>query len=103
MRWEVRDKRHGNPFDAMATKGKQTRYLEAKGTETDGASVLVTDGEVRFARDHPGECVIGIASGIRFRADGTLDVTSGNLEIHDWDPETGSLTARTYTWKPPRK
>lgn len=63
----MEDTRYANPFDAVATKGRQTRYLEAKGTQGDGDSVLVTAGEVNFARLHAGECVIGIVPDIRFR------------------------------------
>ena len=103
MRWKVADTRRGNPFDAIATKGKQTRYLEAKGTETDGASVLVTPGEVKFARSHPGECVIGIVSGIKFLAGGALDSRSGKLATHDWDPDSGGLVPTAYTWAPPAR
>jgi hypothetical protein len=101
MKWKVKDTRRGNPFDAVATKGKQTRYLEAKGTETDGVSVLVTPGEVAHVRRHPGECVIGIVSGIRFLPDGSLDQRSGILATHDWDPDSGVLKPTAYTWAPP--
>ncbi len=101
-RWHVEDVRYGNPFDAKATKGKQVRYLEAKGTETDGKSVIVSKGEVDFAREHPGECVLGILSAIRFHGDGTLDETSGHLDVHPWDPGTGVLEATRFTWSPPQ-
>jgi hypothetical protein len=53
------------------TKGKQTRFLDAKGTETDGANVLLTPGEVRFATCHLGGGAIGIVSGILFQSDGS--------------------------------
>jgi len=101
-RWKVEDVRYGNSFDAKATKGKQVRYLEAKGTETDGKSVIVSKGEVNFARKNPSECVLGILSGIRFNADGTLDDTSGHLEIHPWDPDTGVLEPTRFNWSPPQ-
>ncbi len=97
--WTVKNTRYGNPYDAVATKGKRTRYLEAKGTETDGRSVLVTAGEVRWAEQHPGECVLGVVSGVRFDSSGRLDETSGTLTEHDWDPTTGVLRPRTYTWE----
>ena len=58
----------GNPFYAIATKGNRRLYLEAKGTETDGISVEVTAGEVRFACEHPGECVLGPEVGQRLRS-----------------------------------
>ena len=99
--WKVADTRRGNPFDAVATKGKKTRYLEAKGTERDDASILVTPREVRYARDHLGECVIGIVSGIRFQPDGALDPSSGTLATHNWDPDGGVLKPAGYTWAPP--
>lgn len=99
--WSVEDTRRGNPFDAMATKGRQVRYLEAKGTETDGRSVLVTKAEVEWARKHPGECVLGIVSDIRFRSDASLDETSGRLVVTPWEPDTGTLTATGYSWAPP--
>lgn len=95
----MHDTRYGNPFDAVATKAGSTRYLEAKGTETDGASVIVTAGEVEWARQHKGECVLGIVSGIRFVGD-ELDVGSGELTLHVWDPDTGVLTAKSYSWRP---
>lgn len=98
--WTVKDTRHGNPYDAVATKGKRTRYLEAKGTETDGRSVLVTAGEVRWAERHPGECALGVVSGVRFDSTGRLDETSGTLTEYDWDPTTGVLRPQTYRWTP---
>ena len=99
--WRTEDTRRGNPFDAVARRGQELLYLEAKGTETDGRSVLVTAGEVEWARSHPGECVLGIASGICFDAEGELDPNSGMLSIHDWNPDAGSLTPKSYSWCAP--
>jgi hypothetical protein len=95
----VKDRRLGNPFDAIATKAGVTIYLEAKGTETDGVSVFVTRGEVDWANDHSGQCVIGIVAGVQFDDHGLP--TGGNLEIHNWDPRAGSLKPTAYTWAPP--
>jgi hypothetical protein len=99
--WSVEDCRRGHPYDAVARRRRQVRYLEAKGTETDGLTVSVTSGEVEFARSHPGKCVLGVVHGILFAADGTLDPASGELIIHDWDPDAGLLTPRSYDWQPP--
>lgn len=81
------DTRRGNPFDAIATTGESTLYLEAKGTQSSGGHVLVTAGEVAWARTH--QCVIGIVSGVRFQPDGQLDTTSGTLRIYPWSPREG--------------
>lgn len=40
--WTVKDTRHGNPYDAGATRHGDVLYLEAKGTETSGSAVIVT-------------------------------------------------------------
>jgi hypothetical protein len=45
-KWIVHDVRFGNPYDAIATKDGRRLWLEAKGTETSGASVIVTRNEV---------------------------------------------------------
>jgi hypothetical protein len=96
--WQVRDTHLGNPYDALATKGVETKYLEAKGTEGDGKAVLVTPGEVEHARQHPGECVLGIVKRVRLRADGTVEPGSGELVLHDWKPDEGKLKVTGYEW-----
>lgn len=98
--WEVTDTHAGNPYDAVARKDGQTRYLEAKGTVGHASEVLVTAGEVDFARAHLGEGVIGIVTSIRLIASGTVDPASGTLTCYPWDPDAGRLTSLTYRWSP---
>ena len=54
-RWLVEDVHTTKPFDFIARKGDDVRYVEVKGTLGSGATVELTVGEVRFARRHPGE------------------------------------------------
>ncbi|NKG19878.1 protein NO VEIN domain-containing protein [Paeniglutamicibacter terrestris] len=98
--WAVQDTRIGNPYDAVATKGTATLYLEAKATQTTGNKVLVTPNEVRFARDNRGQCIIGIVSDILFNPDGSLDDSSGRLRIFDWTAHETELKATGFTWTP---
>lgn len=99
--WAVEDTRVGNPFDARATKNGKVKFLEAKGTTTDGASVIVTRNEVKWALDHPGACVLGIWSGIRFLKGGEVDASSGDFCILKWDPDDDDLEAISFDWFPP--
>lgn len=100
--WDVRDVRYGNPFDAIATRsGELPLYLEAKGTETAGSSVIVSRGEVNWARNHPGQCVLGILSNVSFLATGEVDSTSGLFRMFKWDPDKSELAPRDYDWTPP--
>lgn len=99
--WVVVDRRHGHPYDAVATRQGASVFLEAKGTQGAGNMVLVTHGEVAFALDHPGECVMGIVSGIEVdRGAGTVVPGSGTLRIVEWKPEEEELTPQTYLWRP---
>lgn len=100
--WEVQDVRFDGPYDAIARKNGQTRYLEAKGTTSNGAFVTVTAGEVDHARQHPGECVIGILSGLKFNEDGELDETGAEFVLREWNPVEEDLRAMEYQWSASR-
>jgi hypothetical protein len=96
--WAVEDVRFGGPYDAIARKNDQIRYLEAKGTQSNGTTVTVTAGEVAHARQHPGECVIGILSGLRFTDHGELDDSDANFALRQWCPADEDLQAIEYRW-----
>lgn len=94
--WDVEDTRQGNPYDAIDSRGDKILHLEAKGTQSGGAHVLVTVGEVEWTRSH--ECVIGIVSNIRFRPNGDIDTASGSLQIYPWSGSEDELTPLQYRW-----
>ena len=50
---EVHDEHKKNPYDLRCVKAESTLFVEVKGTKSQGHSVLVTVGEVEFARTHP--------------------------------------------------
>lgn len=98
--WKITDTRLGSPFDATAEKGGKLLYLEAKGTQTLGAAVLVTRREVEHALAHAGSTMMGIWSGIKFNDDDEVDQNSGYFRIIPFDPESGELTPVTLKWCP---
>ncbi|NUU19049.1 DUF3883 domain-containing protein [Cellulomonas humilata] len=99
--WVVSDVRHSKfGYDALAVKGSDERYLEAKGTVTTGVSVIVSPAEVAFARRNLGKCVMGILSNVSVSADGQVDASSGTFQVIDWNPDAGTLRPRGYDWTP---
>lgn len=96
--WFVEDTHIGNPFDARATKNGRTVYLEAKGTQTPGGTVIVTRNEIAHALSHPGDCFIGVWSGIRFGTNGRVDPQSGTKTVRDWRPAQNALAPIAYDW-----
>ena len=100
--WLVEDTRLGSPFDARATRGTEVRYLEAKGSTSEANTVMVTRGEVEWARSHRGECVMGIVGDIQFSADGAVVPHSGTFRLLEWDPDQGDIKPIQFEWAPPR-
>ncbi|BCW11498.1 hypothetical protein NtRootA4_25620 [Arthrobacter sp. NtRootA4] len=98
--WTVTDTRLNSPYDALAVKGTEKIYLEAKGTQSQGKSVILTRNEVKHARLHPGTCVIGIWSGMRL-VDGEVDPSVGDFRVLDFNPASEDLNARDFDWTLP--
>ncbi|MEV4622416.1 DUF3883 domain-containing protein [Asanoa sp. NPDC049573] len=92
--WTVQDVRLGNPYDAIATRDGQTLWLEAKGTETNGASIIATRNEVAWARAHLGSRILGILSDVTFRPNGEVDATTGTFQMFTWNRWRCAGTAR---------
>lgn len=84
--WTVQGVRFGKPYDAIATKNGRKLWLEAKGTETNGASVIVTRNEVERARAHAGDCILGILSDVGFLPNGEVDASNGTFRVFTWNP-----------------
>ncbi|TIC83618.1 DUF3883 domain-containing protein [Nocardioides sp. GY 10113] len=100
--WKVVDTHLGAPYDAVAMKGSETMYLEAKGTQSAGTTVLVTRGEVEHALKHPGQCVIGVWSGMKLDHEQQVLPDSGAFRVMPFQPEADDLTVVGYEWRPPQ-
>lgn len=93
----VLDEHVGHPYDLRCTRGTITRYVEVKGTSSEGRSVLVTRGEVQFAREHTADSVLFVCHSLRVEAG---KVSGGVVEIESpWDPSDDSLDPTGYSYK----
>ncbi|MGO4650231.1 DUF3883 domain-containing protein [Arthrobacter sp. 2RAF22] len=98
--WTVTDTRHNRPYDAEAVKGAEQIYLEAKGTQSIGDTVIVTRNEVSHARQYPGLCRMGVWSGMRI-TDGVVDPDVGSFRILPFSPDDGRFRPRGFDWTLP--
>ena len=62
--WQVIDKSNSHPFDLLATKESEKRFIEVKGTTGDGCSIILTHGEVEHVRNNRRDSALVIVSGI---------------------------------------
>jgi hypothetical protein len=98
--WDVEDTHLVAPYDAIARRSDQVLFLEAKGTTTLGESVIVTRAEVAWAREHPGQCILGVWSDMLFDDDGKINPDVGRRNIVDpWCPEDEDLDPISFDYR----
>jgi len=98
--WAVRrvgDQRIG--WDLTVTRaGDPDRHVEVKGSRGAGDEVELTANELAKAREHPGNAVLAIVSGIELVG----DIPAGGTValIDPWDPDEEHLAATRFRYRP---
>lgn len=91
------DEHARNPYDLRCTKGDEELFVEVKGTTTNGTAVLVTSGEVRFARRNAPRTALFIFHSIERDSSGRP--RGGKIAIVDpWSPSEESLSPVGYSY-----
>lgn len=84
--WEVINKSGSHPFDLLATRNDQHRFIGVKGTTGEGMSIMLTHGEVRHVLNHKRTSALVIVSNIVLDRSGSEVVaTGGEVSTHQ-DP-----------------
>lgn len=100
--WKVVDKSSSHPFDLLAIKEKQKRFIEVKGTTGGGYSIILTHGEVAHVRNNKKNSALVIVSGIVLSAeDGSLSASGGTVSTHEdpWTIDGTGLKATQYRYE----
>lgn len=100
--YEVKDTSKGNPYDLQCTKGKETLYVEVKGTLSLGEAVLLTAGEVRFARANADQMVLFVLHSIDLfpEPDGNVRASGGVPKLEQpWRLADEKLKTITYEYR----
>jgi hypothetical protein len=90
-------------FDLRYSRGREVLYVEVKGTQTDGGEIILTPGEVAFARCHKGQMTLFVLHSIRVDA-GNGGFGLGGSERHliqPWDVDRGKLVPVSYKYGVP--
>jgi hypothetical protein len=97
--YEVEDVSARHPYDFLCTRGSRTKYVEVKGTQTDGRTVVLTAGEVTFIHRNNPNCVLCVVHGIRISGDSKPTASGGQISTDD--PvvlATGTLNPISYMY-----
>ena len=98
-RYEVENVSARRPYDFLCTRGSRTKYVEVKGTQTGGRTVVLTAGEVAFIRRNNPNCVLCVVHGIRISGDSMPTASGGRISTDDpVDLSTGNLSPVSYMY-----
>ena len=71
--WTVSDKSSSHPFDLLAERNHERRFVEVKGTTGRGHAIILTRGEVEHVLNNSKESALVIVSGIVLAKDSNND------------------------------
>ena len=98
-RYEVKDVSARSPYDFLCTRDREIKFVEVKGTQTDGRAIILTAREVAFIQNSRPNSVLCVVHGIRVT--GRTHPTASGGHISTDDPlvlSTGTLNPISYTY-----
>jgi Domain of unknown function (DUF3883) len=101
--YECDDHSTNCPYDLLCSREREVLYVEVKGTLTDGAEIILTRGEVEFARRHQGQMVLVILHSIEVSNLNKGIILGGGKRtlIRPWSVDQGDLMAVSYKYRLP--
>lgn len=99
--FKVEDHSRNHPYDLKCSKAKQTIYVEVKGTQSVGESVILTAGEVVFAQKHKSQMALFLLHSIIVSPDGkTLSGGVSHLSM-PWELDSTDLAPLSFKYLVP--
>lgn len=100
--WMVIDTSASHPYDLLATRNTEKRFIEVKGTTGEGASIILTYGEIAHAKANPQDCALVVISEIRLeKSIDSIKAFGGKISTHidNWQPVADRLEATQYRYR----
>jgi hypothetical protein len=90
-------------FDYTCRRGGDLYYVEVKGTQGSGASVILTKNEIEHARKHQQHSIFVIVHGVNIvSTGGSSQASGGTSRVYlPWILESGVLEPIQYKWTLP--
>lgn len=94
------DHSRNQPYDVFCRRSKEVLYVEVKGTQTSGEKIILTNGEVEFARKHKGQMALFVLHSIKVsEAGGEFHLTGGEMRlIHPWEVDQECLSPLSFMY-----
>ena len=93
----VEDVSKRRSYDLLCIRGKRELHVEVKGTTTSGATVVLTNNEVKHACDKANACILFVFHSIKLEKE---QASGGKAFVLDpWRLKQENLTPVTYTYR----
>lgn len=99
--WDVIDMSKSRPYDLLAKRKGEQRFIEVKGTVGEGQTIVLTQGEVAHARLHANESALVVVSRIALsECEGSDRASGGEITTHadPWNIDATLLEATEYRY-----
>lgn len=99
--WTLLDTSNSRPYDFKGKKGKEIRFIEVKGTTGDGASVILTHGEVNHVSKNPKTSALVVVSKINLDRSNENPIASGgeiSTHMDPWFIDNDQLTSTQFKY-----
>jgi hypothetical protein len=89
-----------HPYDYTCEQGNKTFYVEVKGTQTPGKTVILTKGEVNHVNNNKGACILVLVHSVLVLGTKNPRVSGGATEVREsWTLRHEDLSPIQYVWK----
>lgn len=99
--YEVEDTSKNHPYDLCCRGSKGMLYVEVKGTQTNGEGVILTSGEVEFARRNKNQMALFVLHSIKVSDDKEILTNGKKKVLLPWDVTQGCLKPLSYKYDLP--
>ncbi len=105
QKYLVEDYSKGHPYDLLCVRDHEVLHVEVKGTQTDGAEIFLTAGEVDFAKSHNGQMALFVLHSSRVSEENDDYLLSGGepFVIMPWDVNFGELRPVSFRYSLPNR
>lgn len=98
--YEVKDVSQKKPYDLHCSKSDEVKYVEVKGTQSNGLDIFLTAGEVKFIEKNKANCVLCVVHGIAVKGKRKPKASGGTVGVTEpFDLADGLLKPFAFTFR----
>jgi hypothetical protein len=79
----LRDTSKSKPYDYTCDRREKNFFVEVKGTQTIGKTLILTRGEVKHVTSHADQCILVLVHSVNVSSNGRIQVSKGKTEVKE--------------------